>query len=120
MLPINNVVGIFILSYGFAPKLDILSASCGCLLFNTLRQGLIQDLEIGCPKSAVVKKILASYFSGETTIEIRHNILVRCQKFHYMIEIDILRNHSHKNLAVLKGDFCRFMCPNDTHIHCWP
>ena len=30
-----------------------------------------------------------------------------------MTDIDTKKNSSHKNLGVLKGDFCGFGCPND-------
>ena len=45
-------------------------------------------------------------------IKIRHIILIQChenyiemKKFKYMLEIDILRNSSQKNLGVLRGAF---------------
>ena len=50
-------------------------------------------------------------------IESRHDILIQCnennmemKKINYMLEIDILRNSSQKNLGVLRGAFSGFGC----------
>ena len=41
------------------------------------------------------------------------------KKFNYMLEIDILRNSSQKNVGVLMGVFKGFGCSKDSQTPCW-
>ena len=59
-------------------------------------------------------------------IKIRHTSLIQChgnfsevEIFYYMLEIDISRNYTQKDLGVLKGDIGGFVCPNDAQMPCW-
>ena len=110
------------------------------LLLTLIRkQSLSQDLETGCPKLTILKLLGVSHiFQGRSPythitttnmyllIEIRHNILIQCHKNCSDVnEIPImcleltLRNFSLKKLDVLRGDFWRFGCPNDTQTPCY-
>ena len=82
-------------------------------------QGLSQELETVCLKLAMVKFLgVHNIYTQISTInmyifiKIVHDILIRGhgnymmkKKFNYMLEIDILRNSSQKNLGVLRGAF---------------
>ena len=41
------------------------------------------------------------------------------KKFNYMLEIDIFRNSSQKNLGVLRGAYKGFGCPKSHQTPCW-
>ena len=49
-------------------------------------------------------------------ISLRHGDYIMMEKINYMLDIDILRNSSQKNLDILRGEFLGFGCPNDTDI----
>ena len=86
-------------------------------------QGLSQDLETGCLNLAIVKFWASKFLRGiqytqistinmYRFIKIRHDILIQChgnymviRKFNYMLEINISRNSTKKNLGVLRAAF---------------
>ena len=45
-----------------------------------------------------------------------HAIYVIMKKFYYMLETDILRNSSQKDLSVLRGDLLGFGSPKDAQM----
>ena len=64
---------------------------------KSVRQALSQDLEIGCPKLAIVRFLGVLYNVM--------GIILRWKNFNYMLEIYILRNDPQKYLGVLRDDF---------------
>ena len=98
--------------------------------YSMPNQCLSQDLETECPKLAIVTFLGGQIFKGGPQytqistinmykfIKIRQDILLQChgnhmemKRFNYMLEIDILRNCSQKDLGVLGSAFYGSGCP---------
>ena len=45
-------------------------------------------------------------------------IILRWRNINYMLETDIFRNYSQKDLGVLRDDFKESGCPNDSQASC--
>ena len=87
------------------------------LIYDPESQSHSQDLETGCPKFAIVKYLGVQISKGDHNIlrfqlNMYESIKIQChgnsmemKRFKYMLEIDILRNYSQKNLGVLSGAF---------------
>ena len=112
-------------------------------IIKCVQQGLCQDLETGCPKLTIVKFLGVPLFLGrpQYTQITTTNMHLLCIYMHWnnawcpytmswnlhwgetkingMLENNILRNSSRKNVCVLRGDFLRFVCPNDAQTLCW-
>ena len=95
-----------------------------CAIYVT--QGFSQDLETGCPKSAIIKKIGYPIFQWRPCytqiiiinmhllLEIRHNILIQCYGNCIYIYLKLTSSEiSHKINWVPWGFFLGFGCPHD-------